>query len=292
MQEIEIYENIMVYRDVFDNPQKMFEIVKESSSNNPDRILGEWSKWSQFGQYVKDIFPSIVSLNQKTLKPTEFNTETINELPTNSKIQEDQKYLLLEIEKGFTKVTDAYIKKYSNFFDFDKEKTIKTNEGVMVPLWVMDGPSLCKYHKNMIDHKMSMVYHSDYVREPLQSPGYKFAITANYYFNDDYDGGEIDFYIDKNLIKYKPQAGDWLVFPSGHPDVLTKNDQVYIHGVFPSYNAEKYFCRSYWKKYDVGSPEWFAKEKEFGKEVWASMQDDIMREYRPTRFEIPEGKRL
>ena len=36
----------------------------------------------------------------------------------------------------------------------------------------------------------------------------------------------------------------------------------------------------YWMKYSVGDPEWFEKEKEFGKDVWASMQPDIMQKFR------------
>jgi hypothetical protein len=158
----------------------------------------------------------------------------------------------------------------------------------------MYGPSICKYHKN-IEDIMSMTYHSDFIREPIPSPGYKFAITANAYFNEDYVGGEIDFFVNGELIKYKPEAGDWLVFPSGHPEVLRKGDTVYLHGVFPSYENEKYFARMYWRKYSLGSQEWFDKEKEFGKDVWAGMQNDIIQEYNkiiPNRFEIPEGVRV
>jgi hypothetical protein len=291
MKEIELYQNIMVYQNVFDNPEKMFEIIRESSSNNSDRILGEWSQWSEFGNYIKDVFPSIAQLNPKTNKNTIFDFETINDLSADTYIKKDQKYFLLEMHRGFNKVTEAYILKYGKEFNFNKEEMIQTHDGDYVPLWVANGPSLCQYHKN-IETPMSMVYHSDYIREPMRSPGYKFAITANYYFNDDYEGGEIDFYIDGNLIKYKPQAGDWLVFPSGHPDVLSKNGKAYIHGVFPSYGKEKYFCRNYWQKYEVGDPHWFSGEEKYGKEVWASMQDDIMKDYRPVRQSIPEGVRV
>jgi hypothetical protein len=142
---------------------------------------------------------------------------------------------------------------------------------------------------------MSMTYHSDFIREPIPSPGYKFALTVNAYFNDDYEGGEIDFFVNGELTKYKPQAGDWLLFPSGHPEVMTKNGTVYLHGVFPSYGNEKYFSRMYWRKYSQGSQEWLDKEVEFGKEQWASMQNDILQEYVktiPNRFEIEEGVRV
>jgi hypothetical protein len=248
MEEIELYENIMIYKNVNDQPERLYEIVKESANNNSDRILGEWSDWQGFGRYIQTAFPELSKLNPKTGKPAEFNSQLINDLKTNSKIQEDQKYLLLEISNGFNKTMDAYISKYKDMFNYNEEEITKDHDGNYLPLWKKEGPSICRYNKN-IDTVMSMRYHSDYVREPVKSPGYKFAITANYYFNDDYDGGELDFYIDGNLIKYKPVAGDWVVFPSGHPDVLNKNNQPYLHGVFPSFKTEKYLIRNYLKKY-------------------------------------------
>jgi 2OG-Fe(II) oxygenase superfamily len=291
MKEIELYENIIVYQDVHDQPQKLYDIIKESVNNNPDRILGEWSDWSSFGKYIKHAFPDLVKLNPKTNKPTKFDIETINDLQTNSKIQEDQKYFLLELAKGFDTVTGAYISKYKEDFNFNKEELIRTHSGEEVPLWGTDGPSICQYRKN-VDTVMAMRYHSDYMREPIKSPGYKFGITANYYFNDDYDGGELDFYIDGNLIKYKPVAGDWVVFPSGHPEVLSKNGQPYLHGVCPSLRTEKYLVRTYWTKYEVGDQEWFDKQEEYGADVWAKMHKEMMNEYAPKKDSIPEGNRI
>lgn len=286
MNVIEIYPNILVYKNVFENTEKMYEILKNSSNDNDDRILGKWSKWAQFGHYIN--YPAGEDFNKSWSYE---NLKTLNAL---TKKQEDEKYFLLELANGFDKVTDHYILKYGNDFKFDKKETIETKEGSVVPLWQMYGPSICKYHKEILE-QMSMTYHSDFIREPIPSPGYKFAITANAYFNDDYDGGEIDFYVSGELIKYKPEAGDWLVFPSGHPEVLKKEDSVYLHGVFPSSKNEKYFARMYWKKYSFGSPEWFKKEEEFGKKEWYDMQDGINQEYwqkLPNRFEIPEGVRI
>jgi hypothetical protein len=291
MKEIELYENIIIYQNVMDNPQKLYEIVKESTDNNEDRILGEWSAWQGFGKYIKHAFPDLVKLDPRTNKPTKFDFETINNLPTKSKIQEDQKYFLLEVSKGYDKVTDAYISKYKEKINFNKEQLIKTHNGEEIPLWGNDGPSICQYRKDMTT-PMAMRYHSDYMREPIKKPGYKFAITANYYFNDDYEGGELDFYIDGNLIKYKPVAGDWIVFPSGHPEVLSKNNEPYLHGVCPSSGTEKYLIRTYWTKYDVGDKEWFEKEKEHGVEVWAELHKEMMKQYAPQRDFITEGVRI
>ena len=286
MNSVEIYPNILVYKNVFENPEKMYQILKNSSNENTDRIFGEWSQWSHFGTYIN--YPAGVSFGR------EWGYENLQQIKTESKNQEDQKYFLLELASGFDRVTDDYISKYGHEFNFDAKELIETKDGEMVPLWKMYGPSISSYHKN-IEDKMSMTYHSDFIREPIPSPGYKFAITANAYFNDDYEGGEIDFYVSGELIKYKPEAGDWLVFPSGHPEVLRKDDTVYLHGVFPSYKNEKYFARMYWRKYSLGSQEWFDKEAEFGKKEWYDMQDSINQEYwqsLPNRFEIPEGVRV
>jgi hypothetical protein len=285
LKVVEIYPNILVYKNVFQDPQRVYKILKDSSENNSDRILGEWSQWSHFGQYINT---TISNFNK------DFTTENISSLEAKTEYQQDQKYFLLELSNGFDRVTEDYLERYGQEFGFDKDATEKTYEGDSVPLWKTYGPSICKYHKEITD-KMSMTYHSDFIREPIHSPGYKFAITVNAYFNDDYDGGEIDFFVNGELIKYKPEAGDWLLFPSGHPDVLTKNGSVYLHGVFPSSGEEKYFSRMYWRKYSPGSKEWFEKEKEFGKEKWLDMQHDIMQEYVqtiPNRFEIPEGVRV
>lgn len=290
MKEIELYENIIVYQDVNDQPQRLYDIVKESAENNPDRILGEWSPWQGFGNYISTAFPELGRLNPKTNKPAEFNFDLINDLETNSKIQEDQKYLLLEIMSGFDKVMGAYISKYKDKFDYNKEELIKSHNGDHVPLWKLEGPSICQYRKN-VDTVMAMRYHSDYMREPIKSPGYKFAITANYYFNDDYEGGDLDFYIDGNLIKYKPVAGDWVVFPSGHPDVLNQNGQPYLHGVLPSHKTEKYLIRNFLKKYEVGDQEWFDKEKEYGTDVWSKMHKEMIGKYAAQRDSI-EGVRI
>lgn len=285
LEVVEIYPNILVYKNVFKDPKKVYEILKKSSEDNNDRILGEWSQWSHFGKYIN---VTIQNFNK------EFTTQNIKDFPVVGEYQEEQKYFLLELSEGFDKVTEDYLQRYGNEFGFDKSATAKTYDGEIVPLWQTYGPSICKYHKEITD-VMSMTYHSDFIREPIHSPGYKFAITVNAYFNDDYVGGEIDFFVNGELIKYKPEAGDWLLFPSGHPEVLTKNGSVYLHGVFPSSGEEKYFSRMYWRKYSAGSKEWFEKEKEFGKEEWAAMQNDIMQEYVktvPNRFEIPEGVRV
>lgn len=285
IEVVEIYPAILVYKNVFKDPEKTFNILKDSSKNDEDRFLGEWTQWSSFGEYINSTIANFYK---------EFNMENLKSAEAKTKNQQDQKEFLIELLESFYVVTEDYISRYGKEFNFNKDETIVTKTGDTVPLWQIYGPSICKYHKDIND-SMSMTYHSDFIREPIHSPGYKFGITANAYFNDDYEGGEIDFFVSGELVKYKPEAGDWLLFPSGHPEILTKDGTVYLHGVFPSKGSEKYFSRMYWRKYSVGSDEWFEKEEEFGKEEWAAMQNDIMQEYVktvPNRFEIPEGVRV
>lgn len=286
MKAIEIYPKIFVYRDVFKDPQKIYDILKESAENNDDRLLSKWSQWSIFGDYLE----TTVSGNFKG----NFSLEEINNLEAKTLIQQQQKQFLIELYEGFDAVGQDYISRFGNEFNFNQDEITIDQDNNELPRWKVYGPSICKYNKEW-DQPMSMIYHSDYIREPIDSPGYKFAITINAYFNDDYEGGEIDFFVGDELYKYKPKMGDWIVFPSGHPEVLAKGNKVYLHGVTASTKEHKYFARMYWRKYNNGSLEWFEKEKEFGREEWASMQDKIMEEYRktiPHRYEIPEGKRV
>jgi hypothetical protein len=195
--------------------------------------------------------------------------------------------------ENFYLATEHYIKKYGVEVDLDDLSVDES--GQTVPTWKWAGGTVGKYHVSTDEEKVGMRYHSDYQREMADAPGYKFVITCTIYFNDDYEGGEVDFAMGDKLVKYKPQAGDLLVFPSGHPDYLTENGDPYLHGVMPSYNKNKFLSRMYWQKYEKGSDEWYEKEKEFGKHVWASMQPEIHEQFRkdhPQRNEIEGAVRI
>jgi hypothetical protein len=51
----------------------------------------------------------------------------------------------------------------------------------------------------------------------------------------------------------------------------------------------------YWQKYQKGTDDWYEKEKEFGKDVWAEMQKDLDEQFRlkhPQRAVIENGVRI
>jgi hypothetical protein len=280
LEAIEIYPKIFVYKNLFKDIEKIYKNLKESNGSE-DGLFSPWTPWAHFGEYINPI-----------LKNPGLSINSVEDIKTTTGKQEDHKVLLLELFENFYRATQDYVLK--NNVDFDIEKTVLTKNGEEVKEWQMTGPSIARY-KTDIDHPVAMTYHSDYIREPILSPGYKFAITCLVYFNDDYEGGEIDFITNGEAYMYKPEAGDILIFPSGHPDMLMGENSIYIHGVMVAKGPSKYLSRMYWTKYSVGDDEWFEKEKEFGKEVWDEMQEEIIGKFRyenPNRSDSQGVKRI
>jgi hypothetical protein len=269
---------------MFKDVSKSYKVLTDSFTETEDRLFSPWTQWSIFGDYLNPI-TSNFSMSDKY--------GNLKAIETATQIQEDQKNFGIEMMENFHLVTEDYIKRYD--IDIDLNETSIDENGNTVPIWRWTGGTIGKYHISTTDEQVGMRYHSDYIREQGYAPGYKFVITCTIYFNDDYEGGEIDFAMGDKLVKYKPEAGDLLVFPSGHPDYLTEDGMPYLHGVMPSYNKNKILSRMYWQKYQKGTDEWYAKEKEFGKEVWASMQPELEEKFRqehPQRTTIENGVRI
>ena len=284
LEVIEIYPNILVYKNMFKDISKSYKTLTDSLVESEDRLFSPWTKWSIFGEYLSPITPSF-SLGDKYAG--------LENIKTTTETQEDQKNFGLEMMKNFHLVTEDYIKRYG--IDVDPDALCLDESGNQTKAWIWAGGTIGKYHISDESEQHGMRYHSDYQREKADSPGYKFVITCTIYFNDDYEGGEVDFAMGDKLVKYKPEAGDLLVFPSGHPEYLTEDGEPYLHGVMPSYNKNKFLARMYWQKYQKGTDEWYAKEKEFGKEAWASMQPELEKEFLikyPQRNEIKGATRI
>jgi hypothetical protein len=280
LEPIELYPKIFVYKNLFKDIDKTLEVLKDDSE---DALFSPWTKWSHFGEYINPLFKDYTHT---------MSIEDIKKIETKTEKEELQKLTVVEIFENFHLATQDYISR--NNVEFDKDKTITNREGELFNQWTTNGPAIARYRTDMED-PLAMTYHSDFVREPIVSPGYKFAVTALSYFNDDYEGGEIDFVVDGEAYMYKPEAGDYLVFPSGHPNILTKDGKVYLHGVMPAKGEKKYLCRMYWMKYEIGDEQWFDKEAEFGKDVWKEMQTDIMQKFRdanPNKTNTDKEKRI
>jgi hypothetical protein len=284
LEVVEIYPHILVYKNMFKDISKSYKVLTDSLVEQEDRLFSPWTQWSIFGEYLDPVVP-VFSAQYKYGIP--------EDLEANTQTKKDQKDFAIEFMKNFHLVTQDYIARYG--IEVDTIKMSIDEDGSRTPTWTWTGGTIGKYHISDEDEKHGMRYHSDYMPEKADSPGYKFVITCTIYFNDDYEGGEIDFVMGNKLVKYKPEAGDLLVFPSGHPDYLTEEGNPYLHGVMPSYNKNKFLARMYWQKYQKGTDEWYAKEKEFGKEVWASMQPELEKEFRdkhPQRLVIENGERI
>jgi len=284
LEAIEIYPNILVYKNLFKDISKSYKVLTDSLLETEDRLFSPWTQWSIFGDYLNPIIPSF-SMSEKYGNLKNIETVTQN--------QEDQKNFGIEMMENFHLATEDYIKRYN--IDLDLNATSVEDDGNILPTWRWTGGTIGKYHVSTDDNPVGMRYHSDYIREQGSAPGYKFVITCTIYFNDDYEGGEVDFAMGDKLVKYKPEAGDLLVFPSGHPDYLTEDGMPYLHGVMPSYNKNKFLSRMYWQKYEKGTEEWYQKEKEFGKDAWARMQPELEEQFRqqhPQRAIIENGVRI
>jgi hypothetical protein len=282
LKVIEIYPKIFVYKNLFKDIDKTYALLKNSNGEE-DGIFNPWTQWSEFGEYLNPMLKDI---------PYSFMLDDIKQLNTKTLKQEEQKLAIIELFENFYIATQDYIAK--NNVDFNINKTLVNKKGEKIEEWKINGPSIAR-HRIDREGPIAMTYHSDYIREPITSPGYKFAITALAYFNDNYDGGEIDFVVNNEAYKYKPVAGDYLVFPSGHPELLMSEKFIYLHGVMPTKNNSKYLSRMYWMKYSTGEDLWFEKEKEFGQIVWDEMQEEIMTEFRidnPNRIDTEGVNRL
>jgi hypothetical protein len=282
---IEIYPKIFVYKNLFKDINKTYNLLKESEGEE-DGLFSPWSQWSRFGEYINPIFRTY----NDNLK-----IEHVKNVKTSTEKQEEHKKILLEILNNFLTATKDYIEK--NNVEFNENKIIpdiKDQNGNPIKEWEYTGPSIARYRTDFED-PLAMTYHTDYIREPIVTPGHKFAITALTYFNDDYEGGEIDFIANGEAYMYKPEAGDVLVFPSGHPELLMSENSIYLHGVMPAINNSKYLSRMYWTKYSPGDPEWFKNEEKFGKEKWQKMQEQIMEQFRnenPNRNNTDKERRI
>lgn len=283
MYSEEIYPYIIVYNGVFEDVEKMYRIAKDIG-NSEEGIFENWKPWYEFGEKVERF-----GINFNTsVKEMKFAWD--HDEPKTDK-GKDQKYFICELVKSFHIVNNDFMSRFnldidtlhvSNPINSMYSETYDSQQSVVseINTWRWTGPSLCKYFDDAGKGlPLAMNYHSDFIREPIKTPGYKFAITTTTYLNDDYEGGEVEFIIDNKIFAYKPKAGDLLVFPSGHPEILTENGKVYLHGVKNNLNGEKYFTRMYWQKYYPGDKEWFENEKKYGRDEWISMQKEIMAEY-------------
>lgn len=226
----EIYPGIIVYQNMLSDPNKAYDIMMNSEANsNGKYFFKDWTPWAQFGTYT-------------AAKEEHFWKDSI---------QDDT----FHMEKNlYDEIAIAYDRAISHYFMHTK---IEIPEGARY-----SGQSWCKYNEGLDNFKnnLTMQYHTDFIISQKDMPGDKFHTTCTFYINDNYDGGDLNFYVNGHFIDYKPKAGDLVIFPSNEP---------YFHGVKTIKNGNKFFIRNFVIFTYEGSAEWFENQKIWGAYKWS-----------------------
>jgi len=244
LEYFELYPNIDVYKNVLSDPQGFYDVIKNSEINNLENsYFRSWDKWAHFGTYTQ----------KKWID--EYSQEDFNNLTFVK-----EKEFVDSVEKAYDLILNDYVKRHN---------IILKNE------WHFSGSSFCKYNSdiNTLKNEMTMQYHTDFIISQKDMPGDKFKITCTMYINDDYEGGDLEFFVDGNIITYKPSAGDVVVFPSDAP---------YYHGVKTIQNGYKYFVRNFIMEPFDGTLEWLENQKKYGAYRWGKKEFDRI-DYEDTR---------
>lgn len=229
----EIYPGVIVYKNMLSNSEKAYEIMMRSDDSSEGRFFfKKWDPWAHFGTYTQ----------AKSIEEQEIAEKGI--------VFEEEKQL-------FEEIAIAYDRAISHYF---KHTGIEIPEGARY-----SGQSWCKYF-NKIDNmknNMTMQYHTDYIVSQADMPGEKFHTTCTFYINDNYNGGDIEFYVNGDITNHKPAAGDLVIFPATVP---------YYHGVKTIPDGNKFFIRNFIMTDYDGSKEWLENQKRFGAYKWSKKE--------------------
>jgi len=230
----ELYPRVDVYKNLLPDVDRLYEILKKSElDSNGKFYLRKWDRWSIFGTYTQE--------KHESSEEREYGHQ-----------YDDELYLSNRIYEAYSAAINDYVARHQ--VQLPAGSTIMTS-------------SFCKYDENVdrMDNDFTMHYHTDFIISEREMPGPKFLLTCTTYINDDYDGGEISFFIDNKIIDYKPVKGSILVFPSFEP---------YWHGVREIKNGNKFLVRNFITYTYEGSPEWLNNQKRYGAYKWAKMEQE------------------
>jgi 2OG-Fe(II) oxygenase superfamily len=235
----EIYPGVIVYKNMLKDPNKAYQVMMQSEESSDGKyFLNKWDPWAHFGTYTQP-------KDEHTLQSAEAGI-----------IFDDEKSLNEEIRISYDKAISHYVNHTGTKLPEDARYS---------------GHSYCKYF-NKIDtlkNNMTMQYHTDYIISERDMPGEKFFITCTFYINDNYDGGDIEFYVNGDITNHKPSAGDLVVFPSGEP---------FYHGVKTIPSGNKFFVRNFVMHTYNGSEEWLENQRKFGAHRWSKKEIERVEE--------------
>ena len=246
----EIYPLIHVYTGLLPDIDHLMSTARMShESGNGEYYMSEWKDWFVFGKYAYANPDSIGC--DKTLEPR-FRAE-------------------LDFCNTVEKANVAAMSHYVGI------NNVPLPESVHMPPsnYAMYDPNVVIGHYQ--DEILTMHYHTDFNVGEWFWPGDKFIITATTYFNDDYEGGEIHFYVDGDIIKHRPHAGEIIVFPSGSP--LFPGDKPYFHSVTEISGGARLISRNYLKYTVEGTPKWDEGLERYGKDEWIKIATEEARKH-------------
>lgn len=294
MEKLEYYDLpgaplVRVYKNLLPKHEDLLDVLIKSQENPEDFIYyNQWTQWNDLGINLADGLPNhnAASMLEEATDPKEIRELTLVDMINSA------------ARTGF----EHYAKDYG--IDLSLE-------------WRADGPAYYKYdHKlrapNIAHPEFNMNYHTDYTFSMQDTPGLKPVVTCTMYINDDYDGGEMVFNLEKRLsrpylnrdeqfhedeplevrgIVYRPEAGDLVVFPSGHPDFMLDQDYYYFHSVNRVTRNDKYFVSIFYSLLSQGSDAWRQGMEEYGKDLWLWLEAKRVKSsgYLKKKIEDPDG---
>jgi hypothetical protein len=241
-----ISDKIWVFKNAVKNSKEFIDYFEKSRT---------WRDWYTFGKVADG--PEYDDLIFKNFPTPE---EWEDAKAQGSQNSSERKYFENEISNLFYYATKRYVE----------------DNNVILDNWVEDGWNIAKYAPSPENFDYAMMHHTDFQRDFAYTPDLKFAVTAVFYLNDDYDGGEICFRIIdekdpldvKQEYVYKPSEGDILIFPSGPP---------YFHGVKAITSGEKYIIRNYWRYQYPGHPLWLKLQEKYGEDIWRQLEEQRLK---------------
>ena len=248
-----LYPKIDVYSDLIPDIEELIKTMKDSEKESNGRYyLRKWEPWSIFGTYTQQ--------KHEESEPREYG-EMYNK----------EKKLSDSVYQAYTIAINDYILR----------NKVEMPSGAQLM-----SSSFSKYKRDLdvLENNLAMQYHTDFKIPEKDFPGPKFFLTCTTYINDDYDGGEIEFFIDNKFISHKPKAGDILVFPSIPP---------YFHGVKTIRSGEKFFVRNFIMYPSDGSPNWMEGQRRYGVREWLKMEEErIAKEMPYAMLYFDDGKQI
>jgi hypothetical protein len=230
-----LYPKVEIYKGLLPDHKEIFEVIQSTEGKEGEHYFNKWTPWASFGTYAS----------------TKFKGAVQHLLGMNETF--DKEYWAAET------VYDAY---NIAIDDYLIRNNVQLPEGA-----ALASSSFCKYGSDIdvLENNLTMQYHTDFKQSEKDIPGNQFFLTCTVYINDNYDGGDIEFYVDGKFISHKPKAGEIMVFPSGEP---------YYHGVKTATNGNKYLIRNFIMYPNPGSKEWLANQVQYGALKWAEMEKE------------------